>query len=296
MIEVSNINFSYGSHQIFESFSVRFKGKITGLIGQNGAGKSTLVNLILALRRPIEGKITVDSMDVISERNEVLKRVGVMFERPDFPDWSTIGSHLEFVAKLRGLSEDIAGKEAEQLLKRFDLFSRKDSFFKTLSAGMKQKYAIAVAIIGYPKYVLLDEPTANLDVKARSDILEYLQELAFTKDMHILILSHILHDLERICDEVVFLHEGKIKGHYTMKELVNTWFIRDYSIKVEEEDEEKILDELKNVGVERIKQKGTLIEFRLRDKGQISKLNKYTLTPRRSLLEQIFVEIVGGEE
>ncbi len=296
MIEVSNINFSYGSHQIFENFSVKFAGKITGLIGQNGAGKSTLVNLILALRRSVTGKITVDAMDVISERNEVLKRVGVMFERPDFPDWSTIGSHLKFVAKLRGLSEDDARKEAEQLLKKFDLFSRKDSVFKTLSAGMKQKYAIAVAIIGHPKYVLLDEPTANLDVRARSDILEYLQELALTKDMHVMILSHILHDLERICDEVVFLHEGKIKAHHTMKELMKTQFIRDYSIKVEEEDEGKILDELNKVGVERIKQKGTLIEFRLRDKDQISKLNKYTLTPRRSLLEQIFVEIVGGEE
>ncbi len=297
MIEVSNIRFAYGNDLIFDDFSARFEGKITGLIGHNGAGKSTLVSLILALRKPESGRISVGGLDIRIDRREILKQIGVMFENPDFPDWYTIGDHLQFVGKLRGLSTEEARTEAVQLLDRFDLSEKWNSMFKTLSAGMKQKYAIAVAIIGYPRYVLLDEPTANLDVKARSDILEYIQELALSRDMHVVILSHILHDLERICDEVVFLHKGEVRGHYTIETLMRERFIRDYSIKVlDDGTKDDVLGILVELGIEKVVDKGVLLEFRLKEPNQLSALSRYSPVPRRSLLEQVFVDVVGGDE
>ncbi len=296
MIDVAEIDFSYGNNQIFNDFSVKFEGKITGLIGQNGAGKTTLVNLILGLRELDSGKITVDGLDIRVDRNEILKQVGVMFESPEFPDYYTLIDHLILVARLRGMGPEEAKREAESLLERFDLAERAKSKFKSLSAGMRQKYAIAVAVIGHPKFLLLDEPTANLDVKARSEVLEYLQELAYQHDLHVVILSHILHDLERVCDEVVILHQGRIEGKYNMEELVRDRFIRDYSIReVDTGKRMKLLAELEELGVESIRENGVVIEFSIVDPEQLTRISGHTPIPRRSLLEQVFVDVVGGE-
>ncbi len=296
MIDVAKIGFSYGDNRIFNDFSVRFEGKITGLIGQNGAGKTTLVNLILGLRKLDSGRITVDGLDISENRNEILKHVGVMFESPEFPEYYTLINYLVFVGRLRGMEPEEATREAESLLRRFDLADRAKSKFKSLSAGMRQKYAIAVAVIGHPKLLLLDEPTANLDVKARTDVLEYLQELAYQHNLHVVILSHILHDLERVCDEVVILHQGRIEGKYSMEDLLRERFIRDYSIKeLDAGKRTDLIQELKDLGVENIRENGILLEFSLKDPEQISRIKNYTPVPRRSLLEQVFVDVVGGE-
>ncbi len=296
MINVAEIDFSYGDNQIFNDFSVRFEGKITGLIGQNGAGKTTLVNLILGLRKLDSGKIAVDGLDISENRNEVLKMVGVMFESPEFPEYYTLLDHLVLVARLRGMDPEEAKQEADSLLRRFDLADRALSKFKSLSAGMRQKYAIAVAVICHPKFILLDEPTANLDVKARTEVLEYLQELAYQHDLHVIILSHILHDLERVCDEVVIIHKGKIEGKYSMEELVRDRFIRDYSIReLDAGKRAELQQRLRDLGVENIRENGILVEFSLKKPDQLSQISGYTPIPRRSLLEQVFVDAVGGE-
>ncbi len=296
MIDVAEIDFSYGDNRIFDDFSVRFEGKITGLIGQNGAGKTTLVNLILGLRKLDSGRITVDGLDISENRNEILKRVGVMFESPEFPEYYTLIDHLILVGRLRGMEPEEAKREAESLLERFDLGDRAQSKFKSLSAGMRQKYAIAVAVIGHPKFLLLDEPTANLDVKARSEVLEYLQELAYQHDLHVVILSHILHDLERVCDEVVIIHKGKIEGKYSMEGLLQEKFIRDYSIKeLDAGKRADLIQELRDLGVESIKENGILVEFRIIEPDQLKSITGHTPVPRRSLLEQVFVDVVGGE-
>ncbi len=293
MIEVSDINFAYGNEQLFNSLSVTFEDKVTGLIGENGAGKSTLVKLIIGLLKPKTGRIVVNGYNIQFERNEVLRRIGVMFENPSYPDWHTLWEHLVFVGRLRGIPQNAVDEEVKDLLKRFDLYEKKDTYFKNLSAGMKQKYAIATSLIGSPKLVLLDEPTANLDVKARTEILQYIQDLAYTEDIQIIILSHILHDLERICDRVIFLHKGEIRGNYRMDELTKSKFITDYSIKVSKEETERVASELEEKGVEVIHKKGTILEVRIREKDQLDVIQTYNPVHKHSLLEQVFLEVVG---
>ncbi len=296
MIDISELGFAYGKEQVFKSLSIRFEDKVIGLIGENGAGKSTLVKLIIGLLNPSTGRITVNGFNVQLERNEVLKQIGVMFEDPTYPEWYTLWEHLIFVGKLRDMTSDTVEKVAKNLLKRFNLYEKRDTYFKNLSAGMKQKYAIATSLIGSPKFVLLDEPTANLDVKARSEILQYIHELAYSKGITVIILSHILHDLERICDRVVFLHKGEIRGNYRMDELTKSRFITDYSIKVPKEEVEKVTSELEEMGIEIIHKKGSILEIRIREKDQLHEIQIYNPVHKHSLLEQVFFEVLGDEQ
>ncbi len=296
MIEISRVNFAYGKIEVFKELSINIEGKIIGLIGENGAGKSTLVKLIFNLMNVNSGHIRVDGMDVCAQRNNILQHMGVMFEQPSFPSWYALSDFLEYVGCLRGLSQKEARDASRYLLNKFNLEEKSQSKFQALSAGMKQKFAIAVALIGNPKYVFLDEPTANLDVSARSEILDYIHEIAWKNDMNVIILSHILHDLEKVCDQVVILHNGKIKANYSMSKIVESKFIREYVVKVlPPVSVSDIVRKLKKTGVECIVQKGMLVEFSLVEHSQLLQLTDLNPTPRRSLLEQVFMDSIRSD-
>ncbi len=298
MIAIDNLGFAYGDKRIYEGFSLNLHGRLIGLIGQNGAGKTTLVNLMLGILRPESGRITIDNLDVKQQRNEVLELVGVMFEHSEFPRWISLARYLSFVAQVRGMDSLTAQSEADRLLKKFDLWDYRDRNFQKLSAGMKQKFGIAQAIIGFPKYIFLDEPTANLDVKARMEVLEYLQQVVWEKDVTVIILSHILHDLERICDHVVFIHEGKLVMEDEMTNLLSMDYNREYSIRLRSVDEvQRMVEGLGELGIEITGKKGIVLEFRCKneDLKRIRELiEDVPVAPTRSLLEQIFVDKVGG--
>ena len=298
MIAIDNLGFAYGDKRIYEGFSLNLHGRLIGLIGQNGAGKTTLVNLMLGILRPESGRITIDNLDVKQQRNEVLELVGVMFEHSEFPRWISLARYLSFVAQVRGMDSLTAKSEADRLLKKFDLWDYRDRNFQKLSAGMKQKFGIAQAIIGFPKYIFLDEPTANLDVKARMEVLEYLQQVVWEKDVTVIILSHILHDLERICDHVVFIHEGKLVMEDEMTNLLSMDYNREYSIRFRSVDEvQRMVEGLGELGIEITGKKGIVLEFRCKneDLKRIRELiEDVPVAPTRSLLEQIFVDKVGG--
>ncbi len=298
MITVDQIEFSYGKKKIYEEFSLNLQGKVIGLIGQNGAGKTTLVHLMLGILHTKSGQIKIDNLDIRSQRNAALKLVGAMFENSEFPRWLSLFRYLSFVAQVRGLDVPTAEREAERLLKRFDLEDYKDKNFQKLSAGMKQKFGIAQAIIGYPKYIFLDEPTANLDVKARLEILEYLQEIAWEEDITVIILSHILHDLERICDRVVFINKGRLVMDSLMSDLIESDYRREYSIRFRSKEEIKEVEyRLRKLGVKISGRKGITLEFKAyKDEMDrvTSELGNLSISPTRSLLEQVFVDKIGG--
>ncbi len=298
MITVDQIEFSYGKKKIYEEFSLNLQGRVIGLIGQNGAGKTTLVHLMLGILYTKSGQIKIDNLDIRSQRNAALKLVGAMFENSEFPRWLSLFRYLSFVAQVRGLDVPTAEREAERLLKRFDLEDYKDKNFQKLSAGMKQKFGIAQAIIGYPKYIFLDEPTANLDVKARLEILEYLQEIAWEKDITVIILSHILHDLERICDRVIFINKGRLVMDSLMSDLIESDYRREYSIRFRSKEEIKEVEyRLRKLGVKISGRKGITLEFKAyKDEMDrvTSELGNLSISPTRSLLEQIFVDKIGG--
>ncbi len=298
MINIDQISFGYGKKALFESFSLEIGGKITGLIGQNGAGKTTLVNLMIGLLRAKEGSITIDGLDVRKKREEVLKRVGVMFEDSDFPQWATLREHLRFIGQLRGLDPSDAEEDGLATLELFGIADKADEKFQKLSAGMKQKFGIAQAIIGYPHYVILDEPTANLDVNARTTALEFIQDLAYTKDMNFVILSHILHDLERVCDEVVVIHEGSLLMQSSMSEILEDGWVKDYRIRYKDPVKLREMKDILQKENYRVRERGLALEIHTEEREdfeRLSSLVEYEMTPARSILEQLFVDLVGGE-
>ncbi len=298
MINIDQITFGYGKKPLFEAFSLEIGGKITGLIGQNGAGKTTLVNLMIGLLRAKEGSITIDGLDVHKKREEVLKRVGVMFEDSDFPQWATLRDHLRFIGQLRGLDPSDAEDDGLATLELFGIADKADEKFQKLSAGMKQKFGIAQAIIGYPNYVILDEPTANLDVNARTTALEYIQDLAYTKDMNFVILSHILHDLERVCDEVVVIHEGSLLMQSSMSEILEEGWVKDYRIRFKDPVKHREMKDILQKENYCVRERGLALEIHTEEREDLDKLRslvQYEMTPARSILEQLFVDLVGGE-
>ena len=299
MINIKSLSFSYGKKAVYVDFNLSVDGTVIGMIGQNGAGKTTLVNIILGLLIPSRGTISVDGTDIEKDRRSFLKMVGASFEDSEFPSWISLHDYLVFVAQVRGLSRTDAEKEGNALLDRFDLTEYKDKNFQKLSAGMKQKFRIAQAIIGYPRYIFLDEPTANLDVRARADILEYLHDLAWEKGLRIIILSHILHDLEKICDTVVMIHEGRLVLQSSMEELLSFDISRVYRLRCKSQTEiTDLVGQLESLHVKNITTKGTTLEFsattkKLREIEPV--IGGHTVSPTRSTLEQIFVNQTGGE-
>ncbi len=299
MINVDNLTFAYGENQIFKKLNLKIDGDVNGLIGQNGAGKSTLVKLITGLLRPETGAITVDGLDHIDQRRAVLSKLGVMYEDSKYPPWATLREHLRFIGQLRGMDPIIAEKEGVEILERFGIGDKSDEKFQKLSAGMKQKFGIAQALLGDPEYVILDEPTANLDVRARVQILEYIQDLAYEKGMKFLILSHILHDLERICDKVIVLHNGKIMKQSSMKDILDKEFVKTYSIRFSDsENLNGFQVEIEKKGFT-CTSKGLNLLIDIKNKEQLNQLRTLTkseIKPVRSVLEQLFIDLTGGEE
>ncbi len=296
MINIDRISFSYPRKKIFRDFSLKLDGKIIGLIGKNGAGKSTLVQLMTGLRKVKSGDIYIDDINVRTRRKANLRNMGVMFEYSEFPPWATLRQHLRFVGQLRGMKPSKAEEEGIDILHTFGIGDKVDEKFQNLSAGMKQKFGIAQALIGSPKYVILDEPTANLDVGARILALEYIQDLAYEKDMRFVILSHILHDLEKVCDEIAIIDDGDLIHQSSMSEIMDTYIVKEYSIRLKDSESCDEVEKLVSSRGMKTSRRGLTLKVTVQNSDELDLLRSLVpsqLTPVRSVLEQLFIDSVG---
>ena len=179
-------------------------GEVFGLLGPNGAGKTTAVRLLTALIAPSEGRAWVDGLDVVEQAEEVRARIGLLTETPGLYERLTAVQNLDFYGRLHQLPAEIRTERIERLLRLFDLWDRRDSLTGTFSKGMKQKLAIARAMLHEPAVLFFDEPTSALDPEAAfivRDALETLRAAGRT----IVLCTHNLDEAERLCDRVAFL-------------------------------------------------------------------------------------------
>ena len=219
LLSISELTFSYGTKQVFNEFNFELNYPITGIVGVNGAGKSTLTKLITGILIPQKGEILVAGKNVVTERMKALRNIGVLHENPVFPSWAKVLEYLLFVGELRGLGKEKALEQALFFLKKLEILDRRDDYVSQLSAGLRQRFGLAQALIGFPKLIILDEPTANLDVKSRLQVLSMLSELSRKFRINIIIFSHIFSELEKVCDAIAILHEGKILYHEPISKL-----------------------------------------------------------------------------
>ena len=181
-------------------------GTICGLVGENGAGKSTTIRLLMGALRPDSGTCTVLGADSASPEFLSLKEdIGVVLDEAYFPESLNA---LQVGGVMAKTYRRWDGKQYQNYLTRFGLPEKKP--FKDFSRGMKMKLAIAVALSHSPRLLVLDEATAGLDPIVRDEVLEIFREFSEAEDHAILISSHILSDLEKLCDYIAFLHQGKL--------------------------------------------------------------------------------------
>jgi ABC-2 type transport system ATP-binding protein len=186
------------------------RGEVLGLLGPNGAGKTTTVRMLTALIKPSEGTATVDGFDVVEQPDEVRARVGILTETPGLYERLSATANLDFFGRLHRLEPDVRAERIERYLRLFDLWDRRDDVAGTFSKGMKQKLAIARALLHDPAVVFLDEPTAALDPEAAFVVREAIETLR-RAGRTIVLATHNLDEADRLCDRIAFVRGGLLR-------------------------------------------------------------------------------------
>jgi ABC-2 type transport system ATP-binding protein len=186
------------------------RGEVLGLLGPNGAGKTTTVRLLTALIEPSEGTASVDGFDVRRQPEDVRARVGILTETPGLYDKLSARANLEFFGRLYGLAADVRSQRIERYLRLFELWDRRDDVAGTFSKGMKQKLAIARALLHDPSVVFLDEPTAALDPEAAFVVRASIEDLR-RSGRTIVLATHNLDEADRLCDRIAFVRGGLLR-------------------------------------------------------------------------------------
>ena len=187
-----------------------FRGEVLGLLGPNGAGKTTTVRLLTALIEPTEGRATVDGLDVTDQSDDVRARVGILTETPGLYDKLSAAANLDFFGRLHDLDDATRATRIEHYLRLFSLWERRDDIAGNFSKGMKQKLAIARALLHDPAVVFLDEPTAALDPEAAYVVREAIEGLR-RSGRTIVLATHNLDEADRLCDRVAFVRGGLLR-------------------------------------------------------------------------------------
>src|SRR5512145_1771902 len=212
MVELENLKVKLGRREILHGITCRLgvsgTGKAVGLLGPNGAGKSTLILTLLGFLRPSAGHARILGYDCRHGMGEARSRIG------DMP----AVAFLRQMAELSGLPPEAALEKAHEVLFHVGLGEARYRELRTYSLGMKQMAKLAQAIVHGPELVVLDEPTNGLDPAARRRMLRLVLEMKEAQGMNILICSHLLRDIEQVCDEVVILKDGAIVHHCNLEE------------------------------------------------------------------------------
>jgi ABC-2 type transport system ATP-binding protein len=185
-------------------------GEVFGLLGPNGAGKTTTVRLLTSLIAPTEGRAWIDGFEVTADADAVRARIGILTETPGLYDRLTAIQNLDFFARLHSLDPTTRAERIERFLRLFELWDRRDDLAGTFSKGMKQKLAIARALIHEPSVVFLDEPTAALDPEAAFVVREAIASLRGA-GRTIVLCTHNLDEAERLCDRIGFVRGGLLR-------------------------------------------------------------------------------------
>jgi ABC-2 type transport system ATP-binding protein len=207
MLEASGLCKSFGGKSALADFSFRVgKGEIYGLLGHNGAGKSTTLGIILGMVMPDGGDVTIGGVSVLADRSKALRKVGAIFEAPAFYDYLSGWDNLRI---LMGYSCVFDPKAVRETVERVGLSKRIHSKVRTYSHGMRQRLALAQSLLPEPEVMLLDEPTDGLDPEGIKWFRDFILNLRDERGMTVLFNSHLLAEVELMCDRVAILREGK---------------------------------------------------------------------------------------
>lgn len=219
MVEVKNLVKKYSDKYAVDDISFTIKdGEIVGFLGPNGAGKTTTMNILTGYLSATSGTVLVDGVDIMEKPLVVKKSIGFLPEQPPLYMDMTVYEYLSFVYELKGcdFNKEKHLKEACDTVKVYDV---KDRLIKNLSKGYKQRVGIASAIIGNPKFIIFDEPTVGLDPKQIIEVRNLIRTLG--KSHTVILSSHILSEVQAICDRILIINDGKIIADERTSNLAN---------------------------------------------------------------------------
>ncbi|MDH5353613.1 MAG: ABC transporter ATP-binding protein [Gammaproteobacteria bacterium] len=221
MLEVSQLTRCYGQFKAVDdvSFSID-KGEIIGLLGHNGAGKTTIMKMLSGFLEPDHGSINVDGLDLIADPKSVQRLLGYLPENlPVYPELTVI-DYLDYAADLKGISLNEKAAEVQRAITATDLTSKLTSAVATLSRGFKQRVGVAQAILGQPKFLILDEPTNGLDPEQTEHMRQLIRELA--QQATVILSTHIMQEVDALCSRVLILRTGQLAIDARLDDLQRT--------------------------------------------------------------------------
>ena len=276
------------------SFDIQ-KGNVYGILGPNGSGKSTTLGIILNVVNRTSGDFTWFNGTLST--HEALKKVGAIIERPNFYPYMTATQNLELICKIKGISK----VNIDEKLKTVHLYERRDDKFRTFSLGMKQRLAIASALLNDPEILILDEPTNGLDPQGIHEIREIIKGIA-KNGTTILLASHLLDEVEKVCSHVVVIRRGVKLYSGRVDEMTASNGLFEMQVETDKEKLLSLLEGHENIG--KVKEDGGLIIANLNNTMNASDINAYlfqnliTLSPlvkRMPSLEQQFLDLTNNQ-
>ena len=233
-IETTNLTRDFESVRAVDELSIRVEtGTVFGFLGPNGSGKTTTIRLLLGLIPPSSGDATVLGFTPWTQGDQVRARTGALLEHTGLYERMTAVENLEFFARIWRMDKPLRTKRIQDLLEHFGLWDRRDDRIGEWSRGMRQKLAIARALIHQPPLIFLDEPTAGLDPVASASLRNDLSNLATTDGVTVFLTTHNLTEAERLCDHVAVIYNGHFLGGGPTKDLIESGTSRTLTVRVD---------------------------------------------------------------
>jgi ABC-2 type transport system ATP-binding protein len=210
VIDVDQLSKRFGDVEAVRGVSFEVDaGEVFGFLGPNGAGKTTTINMLCTLAKPTSGHATVAGFDVVTQRDDVRRNIGLVFQDPTLDGYLTAAQNLRLHAELYGVESELVPERMQQMLEMVGLWERRDHAVMTFSGGMRRRLEIARGLMHSPRVLFLDEPTIGLDPQTRSSIWGYIRELRQREEITIFMTTHYMDEAE-YCDRIAIMDRGEI--------------------------------------------------------------------------------------
>lgn len=301
VLEVNDLKKFLGKREIIKGVSFSIKaGEIFGFLGANGAGKTTTIRMLVGLIKPDSGTIKICGHDLKNETSKALNEVGAVVENPELYLYLSGRENLMQIARIRKISKE----DVEDTIRLVGLEERINDKVKKYSLGMKQRLGLAASLLSKPKLLILDEPTNGLDPSGILDFREVVQKAARERDMAVFVSSHILSEVQNLCDKVAFINGGVIKAIEEInKDTHSMETDSDAVCLVSRDNKEVLVKEIKNLNYIRackVSEKGIQIVLEANSTPKLLKdlvnkdFNIDEIYKERKGLEQRYMELVEG--
>ncbi|MBD1379564.1 ABC transporter ATP-binding protein [Metabacillus arenae] len=297
ILYIKNATKRIGSNVILDqvNFQVK-KGEIFGLLGPNGSGKTTLIRAVVGLVQLTKGEVEISGINLKSHYEEAISHVGAIVENPEFYPYLTGYQNLVHFANMHG---NITKERISRVIELVNLSDSIDDKVQTYSLGMRQRLGIAQAILHEPSLLILDEPTNGLDPAGMKELRTYLKKLSKEGNVSIIIASHLLKEVEELCDRVAIIQDGKILAVKPVREFEETALLSVYFELDRPKEGLKVVKDKMKLEISAEKD-GFFMQLTKDEIPEVNRLlvqegiNVYKINSSSQSLEDMFLEVTGG--